>query len=285
LTAIVLIIILVTKLNVMAEVVEMKRGRSPNYPSIGLSQALPMVNKLYQRNVHLHAVPRESIAKFLGYAGLNGASASIISALIKFGLLIKSSEEDLKLSERAMSLVAARNVEEHAGALMDAFRSATLFEEMLPEFPLDGPVPEDEALRVYLIRKGFIESAIPQVIQSFRDSFELVRREANGYSQGTEKGDRGAADVSDQSRAALAQTLTKPRSEGPKLMDGERELTTGLLSKTASFRLIVRGEVGQKEIERLIAKLELDKEILADEPIVKEPKSEAPLGEVDDNAE
>lgn len=49
------------------------------------------------------------------------------------------------------------------------------------------------------------------------------------------------------------------------LMEGERELTTGLLAKDASFRLIVTGKVGVKEIERLIRKLELDKEILADE--------------------
>jgi len=48
-------------------------------------------------------------------------------------------------------------------------------------------------------------------------------------------------------------------------MAGERELTTGLLSKDASFRLIVSGNVGVKEIERLIKKLELDNEILADQ--------------------
>ncbi|MEA2907119.1 MAG: hypothetical protein QOI12_4506 [Alphaproteobacteria bacterium] len=48
-------------------------------------------------------------------------------------------------------------------------------------------------------------------------------------------------------------------------MEGERELTTGLLSKEASFRLVVTGIVGVKEIERLIKKLELDKEILADQ--------------------
>jgi len=48
-------------------------------------------------------------------------------------------------------------------------------------------------------------------------------------------------------------------------MAGERELTTGLLAKEASFRLIVSGKIGVKEIERLIKKLELDKEILADE--------------------
>jgi hypothetical protein len=47
-------------------------------------------------------------------------------------------------------------------------------------------------------------------------------------------------------------------------MEDEREVTTGLLSKNASFHLIVSGEVGVKEIERLIAKLQRNKEILAD---------------------
>jgi hypothetical protein len=46
-------------------------------------------------------------------------------------------------------------------------------------------------------------------------------------------------------------------------MAGERELTTGLLPKEASFRLIVSGKIGVKEIERLIQKFEIDKEILA----------------------
>jgi hypothetical protein len=48
-------------------------------------------------------------------------------------------------------------------------------------------------------------------------------------------------------------------------MAGERELTTGLPAKDASFRLIATGEIGVKEIDRLIKKLELDKEILADQ--------------------
>jgi hypothetical protein len=42
-------------------------------------------------------------------------------------------------------------------------------------------------------------------------------------------------------------------------------LTTGLLADDASFRLIVSGNIGVKEIELLIKKLELDKEILADQ--------------------
>ncbi|NTU50286.1 MAG: hypothetical protein HGA87_05305 [Desulfobulbaceae bacterium] len=49
-----------------------------------------------------------------------------------------------------------------------------------------------------------------------------------------------------------------------KLGQGERELSTGLLSKSASFRLLVTGVVGKKEIDRLIMKLELDRDILAE---------------------
>lgn len=45
----------------------------------------------------------------------------------------------------------------------------------------------------------------------------------------------------------------------------ERILKTGMLSKGSSFRLIVDGRIGVKEIDRLIKQLELDKEILADE--------------------
>ena len=37
-----------------------------------------------------------------------------------------------------------------------------------------------------------------------------------------------------------------------------------MLAKDAGFRLIVTGNIGVKEIERLIQKLEIDKEIPAD---------------------
>jgi len=70
----------------------------------------------------------------------------------------------------------------------------------------------------------------------------------------------------------LLQTLSlncvNPAKKSPfdrRFFHCERELTTGLLAKEASFRLIVSGKIGVKEIERLIQKLEIDKEILADQ--------------------
>lgn len=51
----------------------------------------------------------------------------------------------------------------------------------------------------------------------------------------------------------------------PAPTDGERELSSGMLAKDTSFRLLVKGRVGATEIERLIRKLELDRDILAAE--------------------
>lgn len=63
-----------------------KRSRSPRYPNINLQDAIEKVRVIYQRE-HIHKVNREVIAKDLGYAGINGASASIISSIKQFGLL------------------------------------------------------------------------------------------------------------------------------------------------------------------------------------------------------
>ncbi|MEJ0065590.1 MAG: hypothetical protein WDM85_09190 [Caulobacteraceae bacterium] len=56
-------------------------------------------------------------------------------------------------------------------------------------------------------------------------------------------------------------------------MAGEREITTGLRSKSSSFRLIVGGWVGLGEIERRVAKLQIDREIPADIDEPSEPQS------------
>lgn len=47
------------------------------------------------------------------------------------------------------------------------------------------------------------------------------------------------------------------------LTASERILAKGLLSKEANFKLIVSGVIGPKEIDRLISKLQLDRDILA----------------------
>lgn len=154
-----------------------KRVRSPNYPAMSLPDAIQRINALYKVQ-HTHGAPREVVAIGIGYSGLNGASASAISALHKYGLLERHGDE-LKLSERAMSIIAPHSPAERAEAIRAAAAEPTLFAELASRFP--GSLPSDEVLRNYLIRNKFSPGAVSGALLAYRDTMDLVQREAGGY--------------------------------------------------------------------------------------------------------
>lgn len=154
-----------------------KRTRSPNYPAFGLSTAIEKARLLYESQ-QLHAAPREVVAKGIGYNSLNGASATAISAMHKYGLLEKSGQ-DIKLSERAMQILHPQSKEERSAAMKAAAVQPSLFAELAERFP--GKVPNDELLRNYLIRNRFAPSAVSAVILAYRETMELVDDVPEGY--------------------------------------------------------------------------------------------------------
>lgn len=154
-----------------------KRVRSPNYPAVGLQEAVNRVGALYKVQ-HTHLAPREVVAKGLGYSSLNGASATAISALLKYGLIDREGE-DLKVSERAMKILHPHSPQEKAAAIRDAAAAPALFAELLEKFP--GQMPNDDLLRNYLVRRGFAESALSAVISAYRETSEMANREAGAY--------------------------------------------------------------------------------------------------------
>lgn len=159
-----------------------KRIRSPNYPAMSLPDALDKVQALY-RAQHTHAAPREVVAKNIGYSGLNGASATSISALHKYGLLEKIGDE-IKVSDRALRIMHPHSPEERRAAIRDAAMEPSLFAELAERFP--GAMPNDELLRNYLIRKGFAPAAVSGVILAYRDTSEFAAREGAGHDVGPE---------------------------------------------------------------------------------------------------
>jgi hypothetical protein len=157
-----------------------KRIRSPNYPAISLPEAIIRVTALY-RAIHTHAAPRDVVAKGMGYTSLNGASATAISALHKYGLLERSGD-DVKVSERALSILHPHTPEEKAAAITAAAVEPALFAELAERFP--GAMPNEELLRNYLVRKGFAPGAIGPVIAAYRDTSDMVVSEGRGYDSG-----------------------------------------------------------------------------------------------------
>jgi hypothetical protein len=177
-----------------------KRIRSPNYPALGLQEAINRTAALYKVQ-HTHLAPREVVAKGMGYSGLNGASATAVSALIKYGLLEREGE-DLKVSERAMRILHPHNPDEKASALREAALSPPLFAELMERFP--GQMPNEDLLRNYLVRKGFAEAALSPVISAYRETSEIVSRENPAYETGlNQQEDTQAMQFSTQANASL----------------------------------------------------------------------------------
>ncbi|MBX3508495.1 MAG: hypothetical protein KF714_06890 [Parvibaculum sp.] len=157
-----------------------KRVRSPNYPSMSLAEAIQRAALVY-KNQHTHGAPREVVAKSMGYNSLNGASATSISALIKYGLL-EGRGDEIKISDRAMCILHPQSPEEKAEAIRQAAREPELFRDLAERFP--GRMPAEDVLRNYLIRNGFAPAAVSSVILAYRETCEFAEREAGAYDSG-----------------------------------------------------------------------------------------------------
>jgi hypothetical protein len=150
-----------------------KRIRSPNYPALSLPDAIARAGNLY-RELHTRGAPRENIARAMGYNTLNGASATAISALHKYGLL-EGGRDNLRVSERALRILHPHSPEEKAEAIREAAREPQLFNDLAERFP--GGFRNEGLVQNYLIRSGFAQSAVPAVISAYRETSEMVERE------------------------------------------------------------------------------------------------------------
>jgi hypothetical protein len=156
----------------------MARIRSPNYPALSLPDALARVAKIHNAEQHL-AAPREVIVKHLGYGGLNGASIKVLSAIQKYGLIEEVAGDRVRVSQLAVAILHPGSDKEKSDAIKTAAFMPPLFSEMASEW--EGQQPSDHNLRSYLIRRNFAQDALDRVIQSYRETIELVARESGAY--------------------------------------------------------------------------------------------------------
>jgi hypothetical protein len=230
-----------------------KRIRSPNYPALSLPVAVEKVSAVY-REINRHAGPREVIAKAMGYSSLNGASASAISALQKFGLLERIGEE-IKVSERALRVLHPHSAEERARAIEEAASDPSLFAELKGHFP--GKHPNDDLVRNYLARKGFAPAALTAVTAAYRETSEMVARELEGH---TPTAGQHAEEIATVSHSQPISTTPPPASIAPQLgslPSNERPIGRYDFEGGAYVRIAAFGEVDTEEaldmVETLIA--------------------------------
>jgi hypothetical protein len=160
--------------------------RSPRYPIIGLREALEKARAVYDVD-HRNRIPKELVAKHIGYNSLNGKSLGVISAIGKYGLL-EGRADQMWISDRAIDIFEhEQSAPERVAAIKAAASEPELYQELASAFP--GKV-SDAALRSFLITKRkFLPDAADRAIRSYRETRELVDEELKGYD-----GDLGEPD-------------------------------------------------------------------------------------------
>jgi hypothetical protein len=272
-----------------------KRFRSPPYPSMDLAKAIDRARSLYAKALH-HPVPSNVLADAWKYGAKSSGLWATAAALIQYGLLTDQGSGNSRrftLTDTAIRIIRDSDPasEKRAEAIKRAALNPPIFRELWDQF--GGSEISDVVVRNVLTldrheagKAAFSDTAAADIIEAYKSTIafagvspsDTVSRADEGKDDGDESGSPSGKEGSTL-EVGVKWPTPKPPPSPPadqvrrevKIMDGERELTTGLLSKDSSFRLIVTGQIGVKEIDRLIAKLQIDKEILAEADGSTEP--------------
>ena len=149
----------------------MSRIRSPNYPQVAILDAVEDARTLHQKEGQ-NFMPRDVVAKLLGYSSVNGASEKKTSALNAYGLIDRSTDREIRVSDLAVKILFPHDAQEKGAALAEAALSPNLFQEIREKWPTNNP--SDENLKSYLVRRGFNQNAVEQVISVFRAAMDVA---------------------------------------------------------------------------------------------------------------
>lgn len=247
------------------------RDRSPAYPNITLKAAL---DRLTEFDTHFKRSPAR--AEKVGDAwGIKGKAYvdRTAAALRYFGLIEyqgAGKDRQIVVSDEGRKYLRAQQEE----TKIEVVKAAALRPKQIAKFWTQWGTnrPADAAcLDELIFKNGFSDKGANEFLRIYDATITyagLVESDKVSSKQEEVADSEGGGD-SWTSKPVWPKPPANPLPAAPQgkvtLMAGERELTTGMLAKEASFRLIVTGNIGVKEIERLIQKLEIDKEILADQ--------------------
>ena len=211
----------------------------------------------------------EDIAKDLGYSSLNGTSRGLLSALKKYGLLLRDGD-GFKVSDDAVALIELPPTDVEHGAVVRrvAFRPM-LFAELYEKYRND--LPSDKNLRHFLITKGFNPKTTNEAIRVYRDTLNFVSEEMADYA---EVEDENQPNVELPLRPTREQTRQDVQTSGsdsvnPTLIGGlianqqapPTPVTVLQLktSESSEARIELIGDVTQDSIDMLVSILNVQK--------------------------
>lgn len=240
------------------------KDRSPSFPFIPLKTAIERLES-FEKTFGRHHAPAAKVGLAWGMKEKSSQADQTLAALKSFGLLKYEGMGDARhaaLTDEGRNYLRANQDSKKKEILKICALRPKIIRKFWAIWGADRPL--DAVALDKLIEDGFSDGGAHNFLKVYDETTAFA-----GLSE-SDKVDLEAGDNDEENGGidAPEKPPLPPETKVKKLMAGERELTTGLLSKDANFRLLVSGEIGVKEIERLIKKLELDKEILAEQDAV-----------------
>ncbi len=244
---------------------KVQRDRSPSYPAIPLGQAIERLIT-FEAYFKRHPAPVNKVGLAWGVTAKGSQADQIMAALKSFGLIeYQGSSENRQavLSDDGRTYLRAQQETIKREVLKRAALKPKSIAMMWDLWGDDRP-PDPVCLDALRLRHGFSDRGAPLFLKVYDATIDYAGLSGSDKITLESESETDGEMVESSDKSAAPPPVTSPQKSKEGIMEGERELTTGLLSKRANFRLIVSGEVGVREIELLIRKLELDKEILTD---------------------
>ena len=245
--------------------------RSPSFPFIPLGRAIERARSLatdYKRT----PTRLSNAAQTWGYKPKSSGCLQTVAALKAFGLIEDVGTGDdrkVQLTDLAWRVMH----DQRPGVRENALQDAALRPKLIAEFahgPWRGGRPADHhCISELTIDRGFTEDAARTFLKVFDETIS--------YS-GLHESDKLSAPRADAAPTEAAYVaadreevgpLDPPVGRGgamhPPISMEERQFLHGPLGAGIEYRLLVTGEIGPREIGKLIRILQLQKELLSDE--------------------
>jgi len=187
----------------------MAKMRSPNYPAIGLPEAIRSIKQIWDREKRT-AVPNDVLGRAMGYTSVSGPVRTKIAALRKYGLLDQMGG-NFKLSDLAMRILHSTPDSQE---LKDAINTAALRPEAFRELYQSHADASDDALKSHLlVRKNFSEAGAKQFIKAFRETLSIANPLETAYIPSEDE--ESAEDEAVETELASASETASHRKQNP----------------------------------------------------------------------
>jgi hypothetical protein len=149
------------------------RHRSPNYPAVGLREAVERVKKLYERDGKAGA-PSNLAAVHIGFESAHGQAMTYLAALKKFGLVDMSNNRVVPTQRAIEILNLPENDPRRIKALKDAALSPSIYMELIEQHR-DTGFPADDVLQSELVTyKSFNPNSVERFVRDFKETLDFA---------------------------------------------------------------------------------------------------------------